>query len=493
MKTTKKILAVAVLYLAATGIVFAQEAVAPTGAENSAAAEQMVALDETVTAAQLGVSEPTLLPNSPFYFLKNWSRAIQSAVTFNPVKKAELRLKFTNEKLVEAKKIAETSPTNTQAIKKALDNYQAETVKLNSAANAIKETVQNNPKISALIEKLVEKGVKQQKILNKIEKNITPEAYSALTEAKNEAASTMTANVTKLGDSPRILADSLNRELETKDGSEFKAFQTIEIMKIMEAKAPEAAKEALIQARQNAVSQIQAELKAMPVQVKNLLPEYIKQLGGNEVRQMEIIRETTATAPREIKAELEKAKDIMWAKTAQKLNDMEQGNATGAKELFINPVNEAKIADTARSIAEQMTKVEKMISNLAPSPESGGAVPSLTENAKKKLEEAKKALSENKIGEAFGQVNAAYQNALTAQKTQQRQEFKIEQEKIDQNPDRPVTNKPEINKPAKVNPQQPVKPQLPQLKQVEVQVETESGGAGGLQGEGTINIPVKQP
>ena len=45
--------------LFAFGIVLAQET------ENSTEA---VALDENVTAADLGVQEPTILPDSPFYF-----------------------------------------------------------------------------------------------------------------------------------------------------------------------------------------------------------------------------------------------------------------------------------------------------------------------------------------------------------------------------------------------------------------------------------------
>lgn len=482
---------VVIIAMSLGAVAFAQETTATTATDNVAEAEQMATLDETVTAAQFGVSEPTLLPNSPFYFLKNWSRAIQSAVTFNPVKKAELKLKFATEKLLEAEKLAKTEPTNVNAIKKALDNYQAETAKLNTAVSSIKELAENNPKVNALAEKLVEKGVKQQKVLNKIEKEIAPEAYTALTEAKDEAASTMAQTVTKLGGSSRILADALLKELQIKDGSEFKTFQTLQVLKTIEAKAPEAAKAALAQVQERAVTQIQTELKAMSPEKQARLSEYIKQLGGNEVRQMEIIEETTATAPKEIKAELEKAKDIIWAKTAQKLNDFEEKNATGAKEILINPVNEEKIADKTRSITEQMTKVEKMISGLTSSSQAGGAVPSLIENAKQGLEAAQKALNENNIGEAFGRVNAAYQNAVNAQKTQQRQELKIEQKELP--PTTGGAGKP-VPMPANTSSKPGVvQPQLPQLKQVEVQVETESGGSGGLQGAGTIEIPVKQP
>jgi len=63
-----------------------------------------VVQDETVSAQDLGISEPKVLPDSPFYFLKNWGRGIGLFFAFNPVKKAELRMKFANEKLMEAKR-----------------------------------------------------------------------------------------------------------------------------------------------------------------------------------------------------------------------------------------------------------------------------------------------------------------------------------------------------------------------------------------------------
>jgi len=44
---------------------------------------ETVNLDEDIQPEDLEVSEPRLLPDSPFYFLKNWVRGIQSAFTFN--------------------------------------------------------------------------------------------------------------------------------------------------------------------------------------------------------------------------------------------------------------------------------------------------------------------------------------------------------------------------------------------------------------------------
>ena len=78
MKTLKILIASLVLIFALGSIALAQEMTE-------------VAQDEEVSAQDLGISEPKVLPDSPFYFLKNWARGIQNVLTFNPLKKAELR------------------------------------------------------------------------------------------------------------------------------------------------------------------------------------------------------------------------------------------------------------------------------------------------------------------------------------------------------------------------------------------------------------------
>ena len=51
----------------------------------------------------LGVEEPRILPGNPLYFFKGFARAVQSVTTFSPEKKAELKLRFANEKIIEGR------------------------------------------------------------------------------------------------------------------------------------------------------------------------------------------------------------------------------------------------------------------------------------------------------------------------------------------------------------------------------------------------------
>ena len=85
----------------------------------------LINLDEEVNPEDLGILEPNILPDSPFYFLKEWGRNIQSFFTINSVAKAYLKEKFANEKLIEFKLMVEQNK-NRERIEEALRNYKQE-------------------------------------------------------------------------------------------------------------------------------------------------------------------------------------------------------------------------------------------------------------------------------------------------------------------------------------------------------------------------------
>src|SRR3989344_1606615 len=137
-------------------VIFSLAAILVSGlAGSSLAQEGTSAPEETITIKDLGISDTGILPSSPFFFFKELGRGLQSFVTFNPVSKAELELKFTNEKAAEVKKISETQPQNTEAIQRALENYKESQENLRSRFEKLAETSQN-PKIDNLLDNLTE-------------------------------------------------------------------------------------------------------------------------------------------------------------------------------------------------------------------------------------------------------------------------------------------------------------------------------------------------
>jgi len=98
------------LFLGLAGIGLTQEQIPPAdeptgvGGGYSPVISGAVNLDENIKPEDLGVGDPNILPDSPLYAFKNIGRGFQSFFTRDPVKKAELKLKFANEKIIEAKK-----------------------------------------------------------------------------------------------------------------------------------------------------------------------------------------------------------------------------------------------------------------------------------------------------------------------------------------------------------------------------------------------------
>ena len=122
-----------------------------------------VILDETVTAAELGIGEPSLLPDSKFYFLKNWKRGLKSTFTFDKTKKAELKLQYASEKLLEAKKLANKNK-RPEILEKAMTSFQREIEKVKLATDEIQGTASTSPKVGKFLDKFVQQQVLHQKI-----------------------------------------------------------------------------------------------------------------------------------------------------------------------------------------------------------------------------------------------------------------------------------------------------------------------------------------
>lgn len=118
-----------------------------------------------VTAADLSVEEPTVLPDSPFYFLKEWSRGIGNLLTFSPVKKAERQLQQANERLVEAKKLAEKTG-NEQIVANAMEKYEKAVEKTKEKIEKVKE--KNTERFQKLMDKFTEDSLKHSNLINRM-------------------------------------------------------------------------------------------------------------------------------------------------------------------------------------------------------------------------------------------------------------------------------------------------------------------------------------
>lgn len=290
---------------------------------------EAVNLDENIQPGDLEVSEPRLLPDSPFYFLKNWGREIRSFLTFNPTARAELRLRFANEKLMEAKKLVAEGKSR-EIIERGIENYQEEIEKIKATTEKIKEKAAENPKVGEFLDKFITHQVLHQKVLEKLETQVPPEVFEKIKAARERHLERFGEVMQKLEDKTR-LPERLGKNLEELKGSKFKYFKNLEILKGLEEKVPEEAKEAIRNAQENALKRLQGDLEKMSPEDQERFKEYLEKISGNRERQMEIlenlkirIKEAPETPEvLKLREKLEEGKIKIFEKIEEKLKNLD--------------------------------------------------------------------------------------------------------------------------------------------------------------------------
>jgi hypothetical protein len=245
-----------------------------------------VELDENVEASDLGVSEPTLLPDSPFYFLKNWGRGIRVFFTFNSVEKVNLRLRFSAEKLLELRKLAEKTE-NPEILKKAVENYEKENERIGNRVEKIKEKANENPEVGKFLDKFTKHEILHQKILEKLEVQVPEDTFQRIEQARERHLERFGEVMEKLEEKDMV-QERLEKNFKEIKGSPFKDLGNLEILKGMEEKAPEQAKEAVKKARENIFVNLKNRVEKMSSENQERFKNYIENIQESEEK-MEIL------------------------------------------------------------------------------------------------------------------------------------------------------------------------------------------------------------
>jgi hypothetical protein len=252
----KAIVLFSFVVLMTAGVAFGQTATDTASALNAKAVQQA----ESVTTSDLGVSNPGLLPTNPFYFFKEFTRNVQRVFTFNPVAKAQLEVKIANEKVAEAKKIQETVPNDNNAIIKGVKNYQAAQERVNVSLEALKATASTTPGFEILMNSVATDVVSHQKVLDEIgiKASDSTDVKNAVDSAKlkiDESAATA------IKEDPADFAGKLQNALIDSKGSELKHLRSVEIITNIEARAPDAAKPALLRVQENLTNKLNESIQ----------------------------------------------------------------------------------------------------------------------------------------------------------------------------------------------------------------------------------------
>jgi hypothetical protein len=347
-----------------------------------------VVQDEEVFAKDLGISEPKWLPGHPLYFLKDLIRGLRIAFTFNKAKKAELRLKIANEKLIEAKKLAELK-RDPKLVERALKDFEEEIGKIS------KESGENLKKFS---EKLIHQQILHQRILQRLENQVPPEVFEKIKEHRERHLERFAEIMQKVEEKTKI-AERIKEELEKIKGSKFKDFKNAEFLEEIKEKLPQDVKQRIEEKREEILEKLREKLEKMPDEEKEKFKKYLERISGNKLKHLEIISKIEAE---EIS---DKLSDILEKAKERKIEGIEKEKIS--KEQAQNQIKKAE---------DEIKKAEEKVGLISEDEYGGRAARRLLTLAKKHLEEAKKAFDEAKYGQAFGLAVASYHEALNSQK-----------------------------------------------------------------------------
>lgn len=311
------------------------------------------------------IAKPVMLPNSPLYFLKDIGREIQYLFVLDPTKKAELRLEFANQKLVEIKKLAESDPTNTKAIDKAFDGYEKETQKMKEAASVLKK---DSVASTELLNKITEQNFNHQQILN----SLAP----VIDKSKVESAQVKSIEnfaVTSYGiASPEKVKETIGNNLNQTANSAATQIEKIDVINKIDKVVPEDLKKDVVAMQSSLTTQVgqsltlneeeQIKLSQYLEEIKSK-PEY-KEVALDDLAQQIIDKTPEVVQKFNALSEIDKEKLTTFSEEILKDKNI---NFEDALKKFNSLNLSSETKQTINQVADQVIKDQ-----IAPSSNSAG-------------------------------------------------------------------------------------------------------------------------
>ncbi len=255
-----------------------------TSAEDQIEAETISIEEE---AKSLGVEVP-----GRFHFLKSWGYSIQKAVTFDPVKKAEIDLKQASERIVQARQFAMDSddPEVQAKVDKALDKYQEKMAKIKERSEEFKA---KSPELAEkFLDKFSDRQIKQQDMISKLEEKMPEEAWQHLNQVREKTMEHYSDVIDRVIEDKDKIADHLLKAFDGQNVNDFNRLKHIEILKNLEDKVPAEAKASIIRAQENVLDKFKAEADRLPSDLKELnYMDYLEKARKIQGKSMDTLEE----------------------------------------------------------------------------------------------------------------------------------------------------------------------------------------------------------
>lgn len=265
--------------------------VSPAKAEVSVDSSEVTVIGEVTKAG--------ILPDSPFYFIKNSVRWIQLTITTDSLKKAKLELKFAGEDVLATQEMVKKGK---EISEEQIEKYQEHFDKVLEHANKAEKEGKDT---SELAQKILENHLKHVEVLLKnLEKIDNVKAKEAITQAIANSTKNIDERaraILESGDYPEYkndLSEKIEEALEKIDENASETEEKIqEALEETEKKSREALKEA-----QKEIEEADKKVEEESKEAEDKLEE-----AENEVEDPSKAVEEAKKAEEDAKEELEKA------------------------------------------------------------------------------------------------------------------------------------------------------------------------------------------
>lgn len=332
--------------------------------------------------------DPGTTPASPFHIFDRFGDWVRLNVfTFNPVRKAIIRVEIAEERLSELRAVVEAGGDE-RVISRAEVLLSRRTEQLE---NNLEKLDSEGRDIADLVDKFNDLSLKQQGVLERVFDRVPDQARDAIEHALERAHRGF-----------EKVSEVAVRQIEKGYLDEVQA------QKILERTFNKLGRQ--IERRSEALKKIAEELGEVPPEIQELFEKKLRLLEG-EVFNVES-REEFKDVRERIRSHLkDSASDIREYRRVHRISDEGMGEALRdiERDNFDIPKKAAEM------IADAEAETEKLERNIAKAEENNVEIPErvsvLLRGAKEHLTRAKEAFEAEQYGEAFGQARAAANSA----------------------------------------------------------------------------------
>lgn len=345
------------------------------------------------TSPKANLIRPRVLPGNIFYGVKNLGQEIRAAFTFDDGKRANLRLQYANQRILDTHFLVEDGKFE-QAVEH-LERYQRDVRKVQEAIVEVSKSepisssnesrvVANSAKLS---NRLLGDEIKHQVLLGRFERRANKlndiDSIEALRAVRQETSKDSAEIMTKLPE--RMVKNILNESLN-QNGTPFKVFRNLEVLQFIKETAPVAAKNIIENVAQAQEQKFADNLLVATPQLRSRFAPYVDQAGGNEVSYLKVSDALSSKVQdEEVKKDLAKGQDKLFSRIEEKVKIA----ATKGVEVQ-EAAQKSLFRDLRDGTIDDLRTIEVIQDRL------GQSVEKISQEAKKEsLENTRKMVNEN--------------------------------------------------------------------------------------------------